>query len=127
MLLNILLALLFTQHIAFASYVPTSVAIYSQQYNQDPFLIMDIIYCEGGFNEIKDSPTSDTGPMQVNSVHRSESSKMGLNLRVWDDNIHYGVFLMARDGLSPWNASKSCWEKHPVSGGNISVIGPNSP
>lgn len=88
---------------------------------------MDIIYCEGGFNDVRYSPTSDIGPMQINSIHTPEARKMGINLKVYDDNVHYGIYLMSQEGLSPWNSSKLCWEKHPISGGNKSVIGPQSP
>jgi hypothetical protein len=117
MILNILLALLFAQNIAFAQEIPTSVAIWSSYYNQNPYIIMDIISCEGFFGEVKDSPTNDVGPMQINLIHKPEAIKMGLNLRLYDDNVHYGVYLMSKEGLKPWNASKACWSKHPISGG----------
>ena len=117
MILNVLFALLFAQNIAFAQNIPISVSIWSKYYNQDPFLVMDIISCEGWFAEIKESKTNDIGPMQINTIHTPQARKMGLNLRVYDDNIHYGIYLMSQEGTDPWNASKKCWSRHPISGG----------
>ncbi len=78
---------------------------------------MDIISCEGGFNEVKTSPTADVGPMQINKIHIPEMKKLGLDINIYDDNIRYGIMLISQQGLKPWKSSKSCWSKHPVSEG----------
>ena len=120
MLINILFALLLSQNIAFASQIPNAIVTYSQEYKQDPYIVMDIISCEGGFDKIKTSPTNDVGPMQINKIHIPEAEKMGLNIYKHDDNIHYGIYLMSEKGLKPWSSSEKCWIKHPISGGQNS-------
>lgn len=90
---------------------------YANEYDQDPYTAMDIINCESGFRSNATSTTDDTGYFQINKIHTQEMYNMKMDIHNPDDNIHFGFYLMSKEGLSPWNSSKSCWSLHPVSGG----------
>lgn len=52
----------------------------------------------------------DIGYFQINTHFHEEKAKlMGLDLNNPDDNIEYGVMLLAKYGTAPWKASKHCW------------------
>ena len=51
----------------------------------------------------------DVGLFQINQVHLSRLSELGLDR--WDpvDNITYARMLYDEAGLTPWSMSKYCW------------------
>ena len=55
----------------------------------------------------------DTGLFQVNTRYHLEASKrLGTDIYTPVGNIAYTKHLYATQGLSPWSASKPCWEKY---------------
>lgn len=53
----------------------------------------------------------DTGLFQINKRYHLETAEaMWLDIYQTPDNIAFAKYLYERDGLSPWNASRSCWE-----------------
>lgn len=83
-----------------------------------PPVFVDIAYCEG----VKDgrlapeivNPTNgsyDTGVFQISMYwHGKEIRELGLDMKDPKDNIAYAKLLYEREGLRPWEASRSCWE-----------------
>lgn len=54
----------------------------------------------------------DYGPMQVNDYYHKETmQKLGLDIYNQWDSLEYGFMLLAKNGTSDWNASRSCWSK----------------
>lgn len=101
------------------SWLATTTEKYADQYGQNAYIAIDIMYCESHFRFHITSPTNDVGLMQINKIHLGEAKKMGLNLYDPEDNIHFGFYLMSiHPDLHDWSASKYCWIKHPISGGS---------
>lgn len=88
-------------------------------YRQDPKLALKIIGCEGlvyrtlGNNKNYRNGevwSSDVGFFQINDYyHLATAKKMGLDIYTDKGNIEYGLYLMKKEGTTPWNASKHCW------------------
>ena len=72
-------------------------------------LLQKISWCESKYRNVE-SPTDDTGPMQINRYyHAAAAGKLGLDLEEPFDNIEYAMRLYKKEGSRPWNASKHCW------------------
>ena len=72
-------------------------------------LLLRISWCESKYKNVE-SPTDDTGPMQINRYyHAATAKKLGLNLEEPFDNIEYAMRLYKKEGAQPWSASKGCW------------------
>lgn len=54
--------------------------------------------------------TYDSGLMQINSSHIAEAEKMGIDIFTDNGNADMAIYLLNRDGLAPWNSSKSKWK-----------------
>jgi hypothetical protein len=54
--------------------------------------------------------TYDIGFMQINSIHLGEAESMGYNLDTLYGNVMFSLWLYDKEGTSPWNPSKQCWE-----------------
>lgn len=53
----------------------------------------------------------DVGICQVNLYyHEAEAKSMGLDLFKEADNITFANWLYEREGSTPWNWSRSCWQ-----------------
>lgn len=53
----------------------------------------------------------DIGMCQINlHYHQSDAEKMGVDLFTEQGNIEFANALYARQGLTPWNWSKKCWQ-----------------
>lgn len=53
----------------------------------------------------------DVGICQINLYyHEAPATKMGLDLFKEEDNITYANWLYAKEGSTPWNWSKTCWQ-----------------
>jgi len=78
-------------------------------------LLPDVINCESGFDpdatHLNKNGTTDISIFQINSIHIPEAKLMGLDIYNWRDNITFGLYLIQKHGLTPWNASKKCWGK----------------
>lgn len=52
----------------------------------------------------------DIGMCQINSdYHEAKAVSLGMDIYTTNGNIRYANWLYAREGLTPWNWSKSCW------------------
>lgn len=53
----------------------------------------------------------DVGMCQINlHYHKETATKMDLDLFKREDNITYANWLYEKEGSTPWNWSRSCWE-----------------
>lgn len=53
----------------------------------------------------------DIGICQINlKYHESSATKMGLDLFKKGDNITYANYLYKKQGSTPWNWSRECWQ-----------------
>lgn len=74
--------------------------------------IYKIIECESGWNPEaintkNKNGTYDRGLFQSNSIHiKTLSNENAFNFK---KNIDWGINLFKRQGTSPWNSSKTCW------------------
>ena len=59
----------------------------------------------------------DIGMCQINTkwdVHGKRLSELKLNVYTIEDNIKFALMLYKEQGMRPWEASKSCWQKTPL-------------
>jgi len=75
-----------------------------------------IIQCESSGRPhvigLEASVGKDIGYFQVNTHwHEDKAKLMGLDLNNYDDNLEYGVWLLAKYGTAPWKASEHCWRQ----------------
>ncbi|MEX0931374.1 MAG: hypothetical protein WDZ88_01345 [Candidatus Paceibacterota bacterium] len=55
----------------------------------------------------------DIGLMQINEFYHGEkASELGIDIMSLEGNMKYARYLYENQGLSPWGASKMCWEKY---------------
>ena len=55
---------------------------------------------------------ADIGIFQVNvEYHGEDAKKLGYNIYTPIGNIGFARYLYNKYGLSPWNASKRCWDR----------------
>lgn len=53
----------------------------------------------------------DVGMCQINlHYHNATAIKMGLDLFKREDNITYANWLYEKEGSTPWNWSRKCWQ-----------------
>lgn len=84
-------------------------------------ILIPICTCESGLHHFEaDGITvkrgrvnpNDVGICQINlTYHQAQAEKMGLDLLKEEDNIKYANWLYEQSGTTPWNWSKSCWQK----------------
>lgn len=55
-------------------------------------------------------PTNDYGACQISHIHIHNAEAIGYDIMSLSGNIAYANYLYRRDGLSPWNSSKKCWQ-----------------
>jgi hypothetical protein len=54
---------------------------------------------------------NDIGMCQINLIfHDKKAKEMGLDLFKEQDNIKYANWLFEKEGSTPWNWSKNCWQ-----------------
>jgi len=76
--------------------------------------IKEIIKCESEMYgdvepNVNKNGTTDHGWLQINTVHKPEMKKRGLDITNKWDSLEFGFILMERNGLSDWYSSKDCW------------------
>ena len=76
-------------------------------------VMVKIAWCESHLNPNADRANLgvDVGLFQINQVHLSELSKLGLDRRNIEDNIKFTKTLYDQAGLKPWFMSKHCWQQ----------------
>lgn len=78
-------------------------------------LAVEISSCESGLKNIRSlrqnkNGTYDHGVMQINEINIPEAKKLGFDIFDENDNIRFGLFLIARDGaLRHYRSSVDCW------------------
>jgi hypothetical protein len=60
---------------------------------------------------INGNGTYDIGKFAVNSTHLSEAVALGYNVYQENDNFEFAKYLFRNQGSSPWDASRSKWNK----------------
>mgnify|MGYP001603315764 CR=1 FL=1 len=67
----------------------------------------------GNHPTIRGATTTDVGACQIAlSYHKEETEKLGLDvINSFEDNLEFALRLYNRNGMSPWNASKKCWNR----------------
>jgi hypothetical protein len=86
-----------------------------------PAVLQRIARCESGNKHYDKSGqvvmrankngTIDLGIMQINSIHFTEATRLGLDLTKESDNIAYAKILYETRGTEDWYPSKACWNK----------------
>lgn len=83
-----------------------------------PPVLLKIAYCESGNRQFKasgemvvgDQNPDDWGRFQINrKAHQAEADKLGYDLRTWEGNTAFALWLYEREGTWPWRYSASCW------------------
>lgn len=83
--------------------------------------MLDVAWCESGFKQFE-SPNrvlrgritpADIGLFQINAEYHEDYLRV-YNVYSVQGNIAYAKKLYERNGLRDWKASKSCWEKRPI-------------
>lgn len=73
-----------------------------------------IMYAESKYRNVvspqNKNGTYDNGIFQINDIHISEATRLGLDLKNPEDNATFAIVLMKRNGLRDWNASKINWQ-----------------
>lgn len=86
-----------------------------EKYKVDQNIASAIIKCESNWDEdalhVNKNGSVDYGLFQINSVHKSDMAKLGLDITKHNDSFVYGLILMRDSGLAPWQSSRACWDK----------------
>lgn len=71
-----------------------------------------IIQCEANFKHVTGTRAKvgqDIGRFQINDhFHEERAAKLGLDIHDPEDNLKYGMRLLAEEGTEPWSASRKC-------------------
>lgn len=86
-----------------------------------PPILEKIAICESGGNHFEADGVTvkrgkvnplDIGMFQINEKYHLEASKkLGLDIHTLEGNIAYALVLYRQEGTTPWNWSKSCWNR----------------
>lgn len=87
----------------------------SEEYGQSYIVALSIMNCESRLSFIHNTTlnrngTTDYGYWQINEIHRGEALNQGFDITDPDQNLEYGMRLLQKQGVKPWNASKTCWD-----------------
>jgi len=102
-----------------ASAVHTDVEQQVINHFEDKPVLARIAYCESKFTHYEKNgdvlrgkiTPKDVGVMQINEYyHGKTAEELGINLHSIEGNLAYAEWLYEREGTTPWNASKHCWE-----------------
>ena len=87
----------------------------SQETGVSQETISRIMFAESGYlasaTHLNKNKTRDHGYFQINDIHISTAKKMGINIFTPEGNAEYAIYLIKTQGLKPWSASKSKWNK----------------
>ena len=82
--------------------------------------LISICTCESGLKQFKSDGSvvrgivnnQDIGMCQINLTHHGDmAEKLGFDVFTEEGNIKYSNWLYEQQGSTPWNWSKSCWNK----------------
>lgn len=77
-----------------------------ETFKEDPVTALKVAACESGFNpdatHKNNDGTTDKGIFQLNSVHKKELVRLGLDPTDVKDNIKYAHMLYKKEGWTPW-------------------------
>ncbi len=100
---------------------PVTLEAYVKIYFAETPVLAEIARCESHFRQMDDKDgevlrgivnKSDLGIMQVNEYYHGEKAlTLGYDLRTVDGNLNYARYLYDKEGTTPWNSSKKCWNK----------------
>lgn len=85
-----------------------------------PHILREIARCESGNRQFDadgnvvrgEIHIADTGKYQINTaVWKEEAKKLGLDLLTEEGNERFALELYRKFDTTPWNSSRSCWEK----------------
>lgn len=81
----------------------------------DAPIMIKVAKCESHYKNDAYNPTNnshDRGIFQLSQkYHGEEMEELGLDPHDIQDNIKFARILYDRNGLTPWSASKGCWNK----------------
>jgi hypothetical protein len=86
---------------------------------QDKPVLIEIAECESTFRHwdpetgepLSNPNSSATGAMQLMaSYHREPASNLGWDIDTLEGNLAYAEYLYDTEGVTPWDASRKCWE-----------------
>lgn len=89
-----------------------------RQYFSDAPILIEIARCESNFRHHTNNGEvlrgyanrSDIGVMQINKYYHGDKAKaLGVDIFSRDGNMEYARYLYEKEGVTPWNASRSCW------------------
>ena len=77
-----------------------------ETFKEDPVTALKVAACESGYNpdatHKNNDGTTDKGIFQLNSVHKKELARLGLDPTDVKDNIKYAHMLYKQEGWKPW-------------------------
>ncbi len=80
--------------------------------------LIEVAWCESSFRHYDRygrvkrglENNSDIGVMQINAFYHEKTARsLGLDIYTLQGNLDYARWLYGREGLVPWNHSRSCW------------------
>lgn len=75
--------------------------------------IKAILKCESGNDQsarhLNLNGTWDIGVAQINITWGKTAEKMGIDILTREGNLEFMTYLIQKNGLSDWSASKHCW------------------
>jgi hypothetical protein len=96
----------------------TGVEDFVREYFADVPAMIAVAKCESQFMQYNKQGgvlknrhgSSATGVMQIMaSIHRTPAARLGFDIDTIEGNVAYARYLYEHGGLSPWLASKHCW------------------
>lgn len=91
---------------------------YSKEYGINEELAVGMAFCESTLRQFNENGevlrgivnSQDVGVFQINEkYHLDTSSDLGLNIYTAPGNIEYAMWLMQKEGVRHWKASRPCW------------------
>lgn len=92
------------------------IARLAKKHGINPDLAIRVAKCESTLRHYKNGEvlrgvvnSQDVGIFQINEYyHLATSKKLGINIYTKEGNIEYAMYLIKKQGFSPWSASSLC-------------------
>ena len=100
--------------------VENEIVYFAEKQGVNPDLALAIARCESGLQITAKNPNSSAGSIFqfINSTWKSTTNKMGWisGADKYDGhlNIVAGIWLLKKEGVAHWEASRKCWEYHEL-------------
>lgn len=94
-----------------------------REYFGDIPVMAEVARCESTFRHFGENGNilrgivnrSDVGVMQVNEYYHGDTAEvLNLDLYTLEGNVAYSRFLYEREGTTPWEASRTCWDNQHI-------------